>query len=340
MNGLLGGLILLPSMKDFNRIGTICRATFKPCIQLPDNPDYMDHICTLAPINLSDSTTLDTLVEHRRVFNLKHCELNIFETYHQCRDVVLSYDGMVVSSMMRGRKIMSLPGNDEFAFLPGESVILPEGISMKVDFPEADLKHPVQCATLALDWDMVNKNLAFLNEHYPNTEYPFEWKLNFERYHFVNNKELAGSINRLISISMEDNMAKDALADLSLKFLLLRIIQTQNLESIQGPPLKDHRFAPALQYIQEHLTEKISIETLARQACMSKSTFFQVFKDTFCISPLEYIIRKRMEHAKKIMADSTLTITEVCYQSGFNNLNYFIRLFKRLEGVTPKMYRG
>ena len=300
----------------------------------------MEHICKLAPINLSDSTQLDTLVEHRRVFNLKHCELNIFETYHQCSDVVLSYDGLVVSSMMRGRKIMSVSDSEEFDFLPGESVILPEGVSMKVDFPEADMKHPVQCATLSLDWNMVNNNLDFLNAQYPNTEAPFEWKLNFERYHFFNNKELAGSISKLISISMEDNMAKDALADLSLKFLLLRIIQTQNLESINEPQPKDHRFMPALQYIHQHLTEKISIDTLAGQVCMSKSSFFQAFKDTFHISPLEYIIRQRIELAKRIMADSTLTITEVCYQSGFNNLNYFIKLFKRLEGVTPKMYRA
>lgn len=300
----------------------------------------MDHICQLAPINLSDSTALYTLVEHRRVFNLKHCELNIFETYHKCSDVILSYDGLVISSMMRGRKVMSVAGDDEFVFLPGESVILPQGISMKVDFPEADLKHPVQCATLALDWDMVNKNLAFLNEYYPNTEPPFEWKLNFSRYHFFNNRELASSLNKLISISMEENTAKDALADLSLKFLLLRIIQTQNLESLQEGRVKlDHRFMPAIQYIHDHLTEKISVDTLAKQACMSKPSFFQAFKETFHISPLEYVIRQRIELAKKIMVDATITTTEACYQSGFNNPNYFIKLFKRLEGITPKMYR-
>lgn len=299
----------------------------------------MNALCTLNPINLSDSSTLDTLVEHRRVFTLQHCELNIFETFHRCHDVKLSYEGLVISSMMRGRKVMTLSGTEEFDFLPGESVILPEGVSMKVDFPEADEKHPVQCATLALNWDMVNRNLAFLNENYPNTDSPFEWKLNFSRYHFMNNKELASSINKLISISMEDNAAKDALADLSLKFLLLRIIQTQNLATImEGKLQDDQRFAPALQYIKEHLTEKISIEELAKQACMSKSVFFQAFKEQFGIPPLEYILRKRITYATKIMADKTLSITEVCYQAGFNNLNYFIRLFKRLEGVTPKAY--
>src|SRR6187402_348102 len=119
----------------------------------------MENACQLTPINLSDSSALDTLVEHRRVFNLQHCELNIFETYHRTSDVVLSYDGLVVSSMMRGRKIMSLPQAGKFDFSPGESVILPEGISMNVDFPDADESHPVQCVTLALEWDRVKKDL-------------------------------------------------------------------------------------------------------------------------------------------------------------------------------------
>lgn len=300
----------------------------------------MNQVCHLAPINLSDSTTLDTLVEHRRVFNLKHCELNIFETFHSCRDVALSYNGLVVSSMMRGKKIMSLAENQRFDFLPGESVILPEGVSMKVDFPEADTLHPVQCATLSLDWDMVYKNLAFLSEHYPNTEAPFEWKLNFSKYHFLNNKELADSINKLISISMEDNAAKDGLADLSLKFLLLRIIQTQNLALLEEKDtLPDNRLAPALLYIRNHLSDKISIDKLAKETCMSRSVFFQAFKDQFGISPLEYILRERIQYAKRVMSDAALSITEVCYQSGFNNLNYFIRLFKRMEGVTPNVYR-
>ncbi len=299
----------------------------------------MDQVCHLAPINLSDSTSLDTLVEHRRVFNLRHCELNIFETFHGCRDVALSFNGLVVSSMMRGKKVMTLAGATPFQFLPGESVILPDGVSMKVEFPEADLRHPVQCATLSLDWDMVNKNLAFLNETYPNNQPPFEWQLNFSQYHFLNNKELAASMNKLISISMENDVAKDALADLSLKLLLLRIIQTQNLAVIHDTTLHNHRFTPAIQYIKEHLAGKISIDVLARESCMSRSAFFNAFKEQFGISPLEFVLRERIQYAKKAMADLSLTITDICYLSGFNNLNYFIRLFKRQEGITPREYR-
>jgi AraC-like DNA-binding protein len=294
----------------------------------------------LRPINLSDCSTLESKVEHRRVFNLPNCELNIFETFQQTADVQLSYNGLVVSSMMRGRKTMVLQGSEQFDFLPGETVILPEGVTMNVGFPEVDEKHPVQCATVALDWAMVNKNLNFLNEQYPKKEAPFEWQFNFSHYHFVNNKELASSINKLINISMEESMAKEALADLAMKMLILRIIQTQQLACVQQHKLNSSRLQAAVRYIQEHLSEKITIAQLAMTACMSQSAFFQSFRESFGISPLEYVLKARIEQAKKLMADPQISVTEVCYASGFNNLNHFSKLFKRMEGISPKQYRG
>ncbi len=187
---------------------------------------------------------------------------------------------------------------------------------------------------------MVDKNLAFLNEYYPNLENGKEWKLEFDRYHFANNKELAASINRLISISMEDSLEKDALADLSLKFLLMRIIQTQNLAIAQEKILhSNHQLVGVIHFIQNNLTKIISVEDLAKEAGMSKSVFFAKFKKHLGQTPVEYILKERINHAKSLLQDTSLNITDICYQSGFNNMNYFIKQFKKLEGITPKQYR-
>lgn len=294
----------------------------------------------LIPIELSDATQLDRVEEHRRVFGLRDCQLSIFETYNKCPDVALSSQGLVISSMMRGRKVLSQPAGEHFDFVPGESVIIPDGISMRVDFPEADAHHPVQCANLALEWGMVERNLAFLNEQYPNTEAPFTWKLDFSRYHFQNNRELASSINRLISISMEDSSAKDALADLSLKFLLLRIIQTQNLALLLQPaPAQEFQFAGVVEHIRQHLQNPIAVDELARVAGMSKPLFYRDFKAFSGTTPLEFVVRERIALSKQRLADPAISVSEACYSSGFNNLNYFIRQFKRIEGITPKAFQ-
>ena len=185
---------------------------------------------------------------------------------------------------------------------------------------------------------MVHKNLVFLNEHYPNKQAPFEWKLDFSHYHFDNNMELAASLNKLVNLSMEDNPAKEAMADLSLKLFLLRLIQTQNLVSISTKQ-KNNKIQPAIDYVHKHLSEKISVAKMAQESCMSQSAFYQYFKDTLNITPLEYVLRARIDHAKKLMADASITIAEISYASGFNNLNYFTKVFKKLEGITPSKYR-
>ena len=299
----------------------------------------MESRYAIQPINLSKPTEISSMIEHRRVFSMKSCELNIFETYRPCANVSLSFDGLVITSMMRGKKVMYLPSAPAFEFLPGETVVLPQGVSMKVDFPEADDRHPVQCATLALEWDKVNQTLDFLNEAYPDKEQTNPWHLNFSQYHFYNNRELTNSLNRLISITMEDDLGKDALADLALKSLLIRVIQTQNLVLSEAGRSENARLLTVIQYIRQHLTEKIGIETLCEKACMSKSSFFRMFKEAFGISPVEYIIKERIELAKNFLNNPANSVSSACYQSGFNNLNYFTRLFKRSEGITPTEFQ-
>ena len=49
--------------------------------------------------------------------------------------------------------------------------------------------------------------------------------------------------------------------------------------------------------------------------------------------------QEKIKKAKTLLADPTLTVTHICYETGFSSLNYFDRQFKRLEGVTPKQYR-
>ena len=67
---------------------------------------------------------------------------------------------------------------------------------------------------------------------------------------------------------------------------------------------------------------------------MSKSTLTRLFNTEMGISPLEYVIRERLRKAKEILL-RTKSIKEACFSAGFNDVNYFTRLFKKREGVTP-----
>ncbi|MEQ9441369.1 MAG: AraC family transcriptional regulator N-terminal domain-containing protein [Cyclobacteriaceae bacterium] len=287
------------------------------------------------PINLSDSSTLETRVEHRRVFTLNNLELSIFETFDRCQDVQLSHHGLVITSMVRGRKVMHYGNAPSFDFLPGSTLIVPDGVSMRVSFPDAGEQTPVQCATLTLDWDVVDQTLQFLNEHYPRKHQP--WELEFSRYHFINNRPLAESINRLIAISMEEEVSKDALADLALKTLLIRVVQTQREYDHSTPELdKPNELLLIEKYIRNHLAEKMSIDDLCDQANLSKSSLFRLFNAHYEMSPVSFINQQRIHFAKKLLNNPDINISEVCYRSGFNNVSYFDKMFKKVCGKTPK----
>ncbi|GAB1449650.1 AraC family transcriptional regulator [Bacteroidota bacterium] len=289
---------------------------------------------------LSSKKALKTLIENRSIYNLESCELNIFETYQTSEKVQLQFTDLVVTSMLRGKKVMHLFDEPGFDYLPGESVIIPAHELMKIDFPEASTENPTQCLALAISASKINQTLDFLNEKYPRND--MQWDLDSRNYYFYNNEDLAQTINKLIQTCKSDLITKDALADLSLQELLVRIIQTQTLKSVQDDQqsIKSGTVIhAAVEWIRIHLSEKINLNELCTTMAMSQASLYRLFKRELGISPLEFIILERIRLAKKLLTDQKLYIKNVSYEAGFEDCNYFIRTFKSIEGITPKQYR-
>ena len=295
----------------------------------------------IQPPHLSNEKSLKTLVENRTVYNLNHCELNLFETYKSSLLVPLKFNDLVVTSMLRGKKVMHLFDDPEFEYLPGETVVIPSNVEMKIDFPDASKNNPTQCLALAIDQTKITDTLQFLNERYPKEGNDQFWSLNYQNYYFYNNVELASTINKLIKECMSTSITKDALADLTLQELLVRIIQTQTAKSINDGLFADPNtpITQVLDYIRLNLRENITLKNLSEKACMSSTTFYRFFKRELGMSPIEFVISEKLRCAKQLLKNPTIQINEVCYLSGFEDSNYFIRLFKKHEGITPKQYQ-
>ncbi|CAM3691752.1 AraC family transcriptional regulator [Flavobacterium chungbukense] len=293
------------------------------------------------PLQLSQEKSLKTLVENRTIYNLSHCELNLFETYESTKMVPLKFNDLVVTSMLRGKKVMHLFDDPEFEYLPGQTVIVPSNVEMKIDFPEASKNNPTQCLALAIDHAKITEILNFLNEQYPKEGNNMFWQLNYQNYFFYNNVEMATTINKLIKECMSTSITKDILADLTLKELLIRIIQTQTVKSLdEGKFIESNNpIKEVTEYIKQNLKENMSLKSLSEKACMSTTSFYRFFKRELGMSPIEYILNEKIKCAKNLLKNPTLQINEVCYLAGFEDANYFIRLFKKYEGITPKQYQ-
>jgi AraC-like DNA-binding protein len=298
---------------------------------------------SLQKIALTHPKCLQTLTENRRIFNLQHCELNVFESYEPTYHVPLTFDNFVITSMVRGKKIMHLHDQPAFEYLPGESVIVPANETMVIDFPEAAASNPTQCIALAVDSSYIRNTLQYLNGYYNSAEdEKNDWRLHFSQYHFNNDTDVAELIDKLIRICSGADRSKNIYADLSLKELLIRIVQSQQLQMLSEERAANNnhsRLHFVLQYIHEHLTEKIPVDTLSRKAYLSRNIFFKWFKEQFGLTPLEYITRERIRLARQLLADDRNSVSEVGLQCGFSDVNYFVRTFHRSEGLTPGAYR-
>lgn len=95
----------------------------------------------------------------------------------------------------------------------------------------------------------------------------------------------------------------------------------------------------AKDWIADHLHEEISIKQIADHVFMSPSYFCRYFKMQTGETILEYITRKRMERAKRLLADPELKVQEVSELVGYLDVKYFSRLFKQWTSKTPTEYR-
>ncbi|MCF0062703.1 AraC family transcriptional regulator [Dyadobacter chenwenxiniae] len=296
----------------------------------------------LNAVALSPEKSLKTLVENRRAFTLENCELNLFETLEASQLVPLTFSDFVITSMLRGKKVMHLFEEPGFDYLPGETVLVPAHVTMKIDFPEANKANPTQCIALALDQNKINQIVDRLNETYPREGRQAYWNLHHSQYHFLNNVELAQTLNKLIHICSGSSLGKDVLADLTLQELVVHIIQTQNLAATDGAAFtrEDSPLAFVINYIRTHINENIKVEELSDRACMSRASFYRAFKREYSLSPLDFILREKIKKAKHLLLDTRASVTDICYQLGFSDLNYFGRQFRKSEGISPSQYRG
>ena len=92
-------------------------------------------------------------------------------------------------------------------------------------------------------------------------------------------------------------------------------------------------------YIQQNFTGKISLREFGEQFHLSEKYISRYFKEHFHITLSQYVTYLRLEHAKQLLQDTDIPVTDVAMQSGYQNVSYFIRSFKKTYGVSPLKYR-
>ena len=120
---------------------------------------------------------------------------------------------------------------------------------------------------------------------------------------------------------------------------LLRHYSTQNSLLKNPDGLLKHELQQVIEYIDDQIDRHFTLAELAAVANLSPNYFASLFKQSTGYAPHQYVIRHRIERAKKLLIDRKLTIADIAYSLGFAHQSHLNRHFKRLVGVTPKAFR-
>jgi AraC-like DNA-binding protein len=101
----------------------------------------------------------------------------------------------------------------------------------------------------------------------------------------------------------------------------------------------ERRLRHAVDYIEAHLDEDLSLAAIASAACMSVSWLKTSFRATVGKPVWAYVQERRLEHARLLLSDPDLSLAQIAYECGFSSHSHMTRLFKRRYGVPPAAMR-
>lgn len=159
------------------------------------------------------------------------------------------------------------------------------------------------------------KNKEILNEHISRFNKEYNLNCDMSGIKFRSKKQITAAA-RILEICAE--------------YIILKEMIT---------PENDRIIADAKAYIRENLSAQITVEDICTVCNCSRTKLYEMFKTEYGVGISHYITDKRMKLAKNLLKSTSLSITEISSQCGFCDYNYFLRVYKKYYGTSPKKER-
>lgn len=126
-----------------------------------------------------------------------------------------------------------------------------------------------------------------------------------------------------------------------MEILVIRLMRNAGFsaQSSVSATSGNRQCAAVRRYIDQHFKEPLDLEQLAREAHMSKFYLSHAFKREYGVSPINYMLSRRLEESKYLLVETDLSIAQIAQLLGFSSLSYFSQIFRRTQSISPKEYR-
>ena len=119
----------------------------------------------------------------------------------------------------------------------------------------------------------------------------------------------------------------------------VEVVSGRTQKPVQAMARDRRRAVETAIWIDAHSHRPIELEDAADQAGLSPFHFLRLFSSVLGVSPHQYLVRSRLRHAARLLADDKRSITDVAFDVGFGDLSNFVRTFHRAAGVSPLRFR-
>ena len=153
--------------------------------------------------------------------------------------------------------------------------------------------------------------------------------------------EISGCLRNILREMEQKNTGYKDVCQAYMVILIIRLMRSTALAvPSESQTISTNRQCAAVRrYIDQHFKEALTLEQLAEEGHMNKFYLSHAFKREYGVSPINYMIARRIEESKYLLAETDLSTSQIAQLLGFSSPSYFSQVFHRTQGISPKLYR-
>lgn len=225
-------------------------------------------------------------------------------------------------------------GNQSYTVKKNEMVLLQKSIAVEYEKSgEKDEEYLLDYMMFFLREDLINEfvKMADLKPSYPAALVAVSVKSVNDRF--------ISYIESLKPYFQQPDEISSGLIKIKLLELLFDVADTDENFYFQFLQLKRKERKSITEVIEENIFNPVSLNDLAYLSGRSLSAFKREFKEIYNTSPLHYIRNRRLDKAKELLTHTSLSVTDVCFSTGFENASHFSKVFKERFGISPSLHK-
>lgn len=261
----------------------------------------------------------------RPLFTVRHTEAR------SCQFEPHSHSTFTVTAVLAGSMAVTI-GSDDFLLSAGEVAFTGIGQS------HAARSSDIEFVSIGISPLLINELVTDIGLTRISAEILFR--------HSRTDDEAINRIARSMTNEIEaERLGHAAMLEALVRQLVIHLLRSHltvrkssRIELSRAGPV-DRRLRRAIEFMHDNYGRELALEEIASAAYLSEYHFARLFKQITGVTPHVYLANVRLEHARRLLSETSLPISEIATRVGYQSQSHFTKVFKSITGVTPRLYR-